>query len=114
MCEYDDTVTLSVPIPASHSHTGKFHWADKPVDRCIAPIVQALNTAGILTSGACCGHGKGPGDIWLHDGRELVVRQPPHEPETGQLDQKADFNTVTLLFVAILFVAGALLEPYLR
>ena len=28
-----------------------------PVDKCIAPIVQALNSAGIQTLGSCCGHG---------------------------------------------------------
>lgn len=59
MCEHDDTVPLVVLIPADHSHTGEFRWASKPVDRCIAPIVQALNAAGIYTVNACCGHGKG-------------------------------------------------------
>ncbi len=72
MCEPGDTVLVRVPIPASHSHTGAARWATKPVDRCIARFVRALNAAGILTVRACCGHG-GPGVIALHDGRELVI-----------------------------------------
>ena len=49
-------------------------WELKSVDRCIAPVVQALNDAGIYTSGCCCGHGEREGSILLHDGRELIVR----------------------------------------
>lgn len=44
-----------------------------PVDSCIAPLVQALNDAGIATVASCCGHGKGLGNIALKDGRELFV-----------------------------------------
>lgn len=73
MCNHNDTIRLHVPIPADHSHTGEFRWGYKPVDRCIAPIVQALNAAGIMTVNACCGHGDGPGAIALHDGRELTI-----------------------------------------
>lgn len=43
------------------------------VDPCIAPLVQALNNAGIQTIACCCGHGKRPGNIVLEDGRELIV-----------------------------------------
>jgi hypothetical protein len=45
------------------------------VDSCIAPLVQALNDAGIATRACCCGHGKGLGDIMLEDGRELMIAQ---------------------------------------
>ena len=65
---------LNVPIPAHLSHTGIFRWDAKPVDACIAPIVQALNDAGIYTANSCCGHGKSDGSIVLHDGRELIIR----------------------------------------
>ena len=54
----------------------------KPVDRCLAPFVQALNDAGLLTGGCCCGHGK-PGQekfIGLHDGTVLTFSQ--REPGT--------------------------------
>jgi hypothetical protein len=74
VCEHGDTVTLRVPIPADLSHTGKTRWALKPVDRCIAEIVEALIAGGVLTAASCCGHGKGPGSIILQDGRELVIQ----------------------------------------
>ena len=75
MCKWGTDVILTVPIPADHSHTGKFRWAQKPVDQCIAKIVQALNNAGLFTAGSCCGHGKSPGNISLHDGAVLTNRE---------------------------------------
>jgi hypothetical protein len=74
MCDDGDTVILAVPIPANLSYTGEMRWASKSVDRCLALIVDALNTAGVLTASSCCGHGRCDGNIILHDGRELVVR----------------------------------------
>jgi hypothetical protein len=44
-----------------------------PVDACIAPIVSALNVAGVVTLGSCCGHGERAGIIELADGRSLVI-----------------------------------------
>lgn len=44
-------------------------------DPCIAPIVKALNDAGICTRASCCGHGRQDGSVILRDGRELVIRQ---------------------------------------
>lgn len=76
MCQHDDTVDLMVCVPARLSHTGAVRWEPKAVDRCIAPIVAALNAAGIYTAACCCGHGAQDGSILLHDGRELVVRRP--------------------------------------
>ena len=46
---------------------------DFPIDPCIASIVKALNDGGVLTVATCCGHGSGMGNIWLEDGRVLVV-----------------------------------------
>ncbi len=68
MCEWgtDTEVTLCEPLPSSHR-------TSIPVDACIAPLVQALNDAGIETTGSCCGHGKGDGSITLGDGRELLI-----------------------------------------
>lgn len=43
------------------------------IDECIAPIVKALNDAGIETIESCCGHGKGPGTIDLLDGRRIMI-----------------------------------------
>lgn len=73
MCDHGDTVILRVPIPANLSHNGKARWAEKAIDRCIAPLVDALNTGGILTANCCCGHGQRPGEIILQDGRTLII-----------------------------------------
>lgn len=75
MCEWGTEVILNVPIPADLSYTGEFRWDNKAIDACIAPIIDALNQAGIYTASCCCGHGKGEGSIVLHDGRKLTVRQ---------------------------------------
>lgn len=47
----------------------------KPIwcDPCIAPVVKALNDAGLRTIASCCGHGRRPGNIVLEDGRELFI-----------------------------------------
>lgn len=76
MCRHGDTVNLTVTVPAHLSHTGRARTTVKGIDRCIAPIVDALNTAGIATASSCCGHGKHPGSILLADGRVLEVRAP--------------------------------------
>ena len=76
MCKWGTSVELNVLIPAALSHTGEARWTIKPIDSCIAPIVDALNRAGIYTAACCCGHGKSSGSIWLHDGRELVINYP--------------------------------------
>lgn len=73
MCKWGTDIMLRVPMPADLSYTGEFRWADKPVDACIAPLVQALNDAEIYTANCCCGHGKAAGEIILHDGRVLIV-----------------------------------------
>lgn len=73
MCNHGDTVMLCVNIPAHLSHTGAARWDMKAVDRCIAPLVEALNAAGILTASSCCGHGETDGEIMLQDGRTLRI-----------------------------------------
>ena len=80
MCTWGDDVEMLVPIPAYLSHTGEFRWDVKSVDRCLAPIIQALNERGIFTSNCCCGHGKGPGDIRFHDGQ--ILNLPTLELDT--------------------------------
>jgi hypothetical protein len=90
MCEHGNTVDLKVTVPADLSYTGQDRWAVKPIDRCIAPIVQALNDGGVTTVSSCCGHGKRPGVIALADGRTLVVgvavagSATPTQPEAPQ------------------------------
>lgn len=75
MCQHGDTVTLRLKTKALLSHTGQDYWRDWEIDRCIAPVVKALQDGGIDMLGSCCGHGRGDGEILLADGRELVVRK---------------------------------------
>jgi hypothetical protein len=75
MCAHGDTVTLAVTVDASLSWEGVTVVKRKRVDRCIAPIVTALELAGIHMLGSCCGHGRSEGEILLTDGRTLVIRE---------------------------------------
>lgn len=88
MCKHGDTVKLLVPMPAHLSHTGKFRWAVKSVDRCIAPLVATLNAAGVYTANCCCGHGKRRGEIILHDGRVLIISKPNDQGQTRSAQKK--------------------------
>ena len=85
MCEWGNKVDLTVTVPADLSWNGEEHWATKPVDACLAPLVEAINeiaerfgVPGLRTSNCCCGHGKGPGWIALHNGAEIIVPQRSH------------------------------------
>lgn len=82
MCDHGNERLLLVPMPAELSHTGKFRWVTKGVDQCIAPIVEALNNAGVLTANSCCGHGERDGSILLHDGREIIIK-PAKRPRSA-------------------------------
>lgn len=73
MCEHGDTVTLDLLIPAHLSHTGEARRKPCQIDRCISELVTALNNAGITTIASCCGHGKRPGSIILHNEQELII-----------------------------------------
>lgn len=78
MCNHGDTVPVRVTIPAHLSHAGADREEEVQVDRCIAPLVEAINAANHDTSnpysyarrtaGSCCGHGKGPAEIYLTNG----------------------------------------------
>ena len=68
MCKHGDDVMLEVPM--NPDGTG---LKVVGVDRCIAPIVDALNARGIYTKACCCGHGSDRGSVVLHDGRTLTI-----------------------------------------
>jgi hypothetical protein len=68
MCQWGDDVMLEVPTTPDGSETKLVG-----IDRCIAPIVDALNARGIYTLACCCGHGRDSGSIMLHDGRTLAI-----------------------------------------
>ena len=67
MCKRGDTVEVTV------HHVGEIRHGVVDVDRCLAPLVRALNDSGIATVGCCCGHGKVTGHITLSDGRLLAI-----------------------------------------
>ncbi len=73
MCEIGDTTPVAVICPVDGT------IKEEQIDRCIAPIVQALNVANIVTAESCCGHGR-PGVIFMADGRELEIK-PRHWKE---------------------------------
>ena len=79
MCKWGTTETVRVKIPADLSHTGEAYWKDTEIDTCIAPIVRALQEAGIDMRASCCGHEQQPGRIDLQDGRILVIWRPMPE-----------------------------------
>lgn len=81
MCSWGTCTQVRLVRPKAVS--GRTHV---PVDRCIASLVQALNDAGIETTGSCCGHGNRPGIISLLDGRELLVAP---DFETSRVVDKA-------------------------
>lgn len=74
MCQ--ETVDCQVTIKGSHAHEGVDTIKTKPIDACIADIVQALEAAGIHMYSSCCGHGSDAGgEIALADGRNLRITQ---------------------------------------
>ena len=75
LCKYGTTETVEVTISKELSHTGKSYRKQAQIDQCIAPIVQALDAAGIVMLASCCGHGETYGFISLADGRTLIINQ---------------------------------------
>lgn len=73
MCEWGDCVAVRVRVAADLSCTGRSKWKRMQIDRCIAPLVQALQQGGVNMLGSCCGHGKREGYIHLDDGRCLLI-----------------------------------------
>jgi len=71
MCAHDGTWRSQVPVRLAHPRGDGVATAG--VDPCIAPLVQALNDAGLQTIASCCGHGHRPGSIALEDGREILI-----------------------------------------
>ena len=73
MCKWGTTEKVLVKIPADLSNTGKEKWQEEGIDKCIAPLVRALQEGGIDMRGSCCGHGGMLGDIHLQDNRVLLI-----------------------------------------
>ena len=75
MCEWGEYEKVWVKIPADLSSQGRIHMSLKKIDRCIAPIVNALQNGGIDMRSSYCGHGKTDGEIELQDGRILIIKE---------------------------------------
>jgi len=73
VCRHGDQVPVFVRIPADLACEGRVKYREMMIDRCIAPIVKAMQFHGIHMRGSCCGHGQGPGKIDLEDGRTLTI-----------------------------------------
>jgi hypothetical protein len=73
MCQ-DEYEKVNVKIPVDLSSTGEVKWKQANIDKCIAPIVKALQEGGINMRGSCCGHGHQEGQIILQDGRMLTLK----------------------------------------
>lgn len=75
VCFYCEiTVPVNVKIPQDLSCTEKEKWRICNIDMCVAPIVKALQDAGVDMRGSCCGHGETAGNISLQDGRTLIIQ----------------------------------------
>ena len=72
-----------VHIDADLSHTGQELWREVGIDKCIAPIVKALQRSGINMRSSCCGHGKGLGEIQLSDGRVIIIKPKEDGHDSG-------------------------------
>jgi len=73
MCEWGNVETMEIVASSEYAADGEVHKKTIDVDSCIAPIVRALNEAGIKTIASCCGHGERVGIITLERGRNLLV-----------------------------------------
>ena len=63
MCKWGTNTPLEVTIPSHLSSTGAAKRKIVDVDSCVAPLVKALNDAGVSTIASCCGHGHLPPTI---------------------------------------------------
>jgi hypothetical protein len=61
MCIWGDTV--KVRPPSKCLAPNRINNDTIQIDRCLVGAVLALWQAGYATTHACCGHGKGHGDI---------------------------------------------------
>lgn len=89
MCVHGTETLTTVTIPADLSHTGHAYSKCVGIDSCIASVVAALEAAGVLMRGSCCGHGATDGTIQLVDGRTLVVVAAPPECPDGSVPSPA-------------------------
>ena len=94
MCKWGTSEVVEVTIAADLSHSGKEYIRKFKIDKCIAPIVRALEQGGIKMRASCCGHGTRDGYINLQDGRTLII---PNGKAGWKLVKQTDANRKILL-----------------
>ena len=84
-CRCGKHTKVWVLVPPDLSRTGKPYTKEAVIDKCIAPIVEALQAAGIHMRGSCCGHGQYVGEIHLWDGETVIlIQQAPAAGAPGE------------------------------
>lgn len=70
-----------------------YGWGTRSVsvDACMAPIIEALWRAGIITSGCCCGHG---GHVMATP--EIMVDDPRRVPDAAEIVAAIDPRWIKL------------------
>lgn len=68
MCDHPNREAAMVVVQRDEAGAPTI-WCDP----CLAPLVKALNKAGMPTVASCCGHGRIPPRIALNDGRDLII-----------------------------------------
>ena len=91
MCKPGETSYVLVRIPEDLSSTGFPKVKYTKIDKCIAPLVEALQRGGIDTRASCCGHGKGSGQIMLQDGRFLIITKKEPKMTVSRTRYWAEF-----------------------
>jgi len=84
-CPCRETENVLVHIDADLACEGKEKWKFVKIDKCIVPLVKALQTGGINMRASCCGHGRDIGSIDLSDGRKLLIYPIANQWEKGDL-----------------------------
>lgn len=68
------SVSIEVLVCSELSHSGRDERKVKPIDACIAPLVAALDAAGVHMLGSCCGHGvRAPSLVLAQDQRPAAA-----------------------------------------
>ena len=73
----DEHVRIDVLTPR-----GKF---TRPIEKCVASLVKALNDAGIPTTASCCGHKRGFGSVSVDPRQVKITFGPDGLPDIALL-----------------------------
>ena len=74
-CPCRQTSPIFMHRDADMSPTGREGMFNVEIDKCLVPIVKALQRAGINMRHVRCNEGRYPGLIQLADGRDLIIKE---------------------------------------